>query len=124
VRWDAPGNTCTHKLALFWLLYNRRMLQVVKDDWYRVEDTPPCAVAALAGLGEVSTQCNASRTKKGPGRGEAHGYLNRKNTQGLVVEWEALDGAPAPFANLRSQVQALAKKLGYPVPVLEGAATQ
>lgn len=102
------------------------MLQVVKDDWYRVEDTPPCTVAALAGLGGSAKACaadgrtNASRTA-GPGRGEAHGYLNRKNTQGLVVEWEALDGAPAPFADLRAQVQALGKKLGYPLPVLGGA---
>jgi hypothetical protein len=103
---------------VFWLLYNGAMVDAGLA-WYRVEDTPPCTVAALGGFHNVTAAAECERRAAaagGAGRGEAHGYLNRKNTKGRVVEWAALDGAPAPFADLRAQVQALGARLGYPLP--------
>lgn len=46
--WEST-RTCAQKFALFWLVYNREMKKHV-DDWYRVEETTPCEVAALGGF--------------------------------------------------------------------------
>jgi len=121
--WEAVDK-CIHKFALLWLVYNRAIMQYA-DDFYRVEDTPPCKVASLAGftnstdvifpahLDRVNSVCSKRDYGEGPGNREEHGTVNRKNSKGIEVTWKMLEGAPYPVKNLRNQVQDLARRLGY-----------
>ncbi|KAK3241824.1 hypothetical protein CYMTET_48445 [Cymbomonas tetramitiformis] len=123
--WDRL-ESCTHKLALFWLVYNRE-LKKHTSAWYRVEETPPCEVASLAGFthpavvyephsSRVREVCSERQRGEGPGHGEEHGYANQKNNvKKLNVSWTDLEGAPYPLHDLRQQVEDLAVTFGYRV---------
>lgn len=64
----------------------------------------------------METICSHRTAGEGPGHGEEHGYVNRKNKKGKIkITWEALEGGYAPADRLREQVQDLARDFGYRV---------
>mmetsp|Transcript_13084 Transcript_13084/g.23316 ORF Transcript_13084/g.23316 Transcript_13084/m.23316 type:complete len:382 (-) Transcript_13084:52-1197(-) len=115
--WDTVAS-CTEFWGHYWLLYNRAMLPHV-DGWYRVEHTPPCEVARQGGLltpgderGEsaAAVVCRARQEGEGPGHGERHGTVNRKNKKRETVSWADVKGLPQ---GLGEQLAELAQSFGY-----------
>lgn len=111
-KWEKLSD-CTEIWGWYWVLYHQSVLPYV-DDWYAVEHTPPCNVAKMAGLlepGSRATQvCEARPDGKGPGHGEEHGYINRKNANRKQVTWEQVDAYPG---GLGGELRELAKHFGY-----------
>ncbi|KAA8493133.1 hypothetical protein FVE85_8578 [Porphyridium purpureum] len=49
IEWAAMQGGCVEVFSNYWLAFNANILNVVSK-WYRVEETPPCAIASMAGF--------------------------------------------------------------------------
>ncbi len=137
----AGGDTCSVRFGWALVKYLRAAMPRV-DGIFRVETTPPCEVGVLglglrnqsASAQEAGNAAASTRARRllpeglalaaeqecavrsaagvGPGRGESHGYLNRKNAGKRKIQLELqairkLDGA------LGDELAALIQELGY-----------
>eukprot|EP00873_Tetraselmis_striata_P002390 jgi/Tetstr1/422654/TSEL_013459.t1 len=104
---------CAEFWGWYWVLYNRAMLPHV-DGWFRVEDSPPCEVAAagvlLAPGSAAAAACAARPPGEGPGHGERHGTVNRVNRRRAEVSWADVRGLPN---GLGDEMARLAALFGY-----------
>mmetsp|Transcript_12423 Transcript_12423/g.34875 ORF Transcript_12423/g.34875 Transcript_12423/m.34875 type:complete len:117 (+) Transcript_12423:790-1140(+) len=108
--WHSLGS-CAETWGWYWVLYHDAVLPHV-DEWYAVELTPPCKVAEMAGLlsGRAREVCSSRAKGEGPGHGESHGYINRKNTARKVLSWEVMEQFPN---NLAAELRRVAAHFGY-----------
>jgi hypothetical protein len=137
--WDTTPS-CLGQVAWFWVRYNAAALAHA-DNWYRVEDTAPCAVVRLAGVAHRTTCTSESmggnmsismstRTATSSGGGalqpaaalagasRAHGVTGRKNVHGEVLTYDAMwrhGGGEGHNGGgqLVDAVRGLAERLGY-----------
>jgi hypothetical protein len=136
--WDEQ-TTCGGKFALFWVAYYKALREQV-DRWYRVEDTSPCKVLALAGLlddteagenaqyrkacaaeldqllaeGEVAGDApndDDSTLSTAQAAAHGHGYYGRHNTDGFALTYEDVERMAG--VAVRIQLEGLAHAFGY-----------
>lgn len=124
--------TCGGQFALLWAHYYSQAVRTSVDGWYRVEDTPPCAVLGLAGLlNESSSAPDAAKLRAvcaaederaaapaaaggGASGGAAraqHGYYGRHNTDGFGLTFDDVEMLAG--ASIRHEIEELAATLGY-----------
>lgn len=126
----AAAPPCAGAFAALWVELHAAMLRALPEaGWYRVEDTPPCALARRAGFldaggpfarsepaahASAAAACAAAPPAAPPARAaraQPHGEVNRHNVDGLALTYadvEALAGR-----EVRERMEALARAFGY-----------
>ncbi|KAJ1632116.1 hypothetical protein T492DRAFT_991387 [Pavlovales sp. CCMP2436] len=122
---DHPS--CGGQFALFWLRY-LGILRTRVHAWYKVEDTRPCEVLALAGLLNASSPGVGARlhracapepalaateaaTATDGSQRQHHGYHGRHNTDGFAISYDDVELLAGE--EVRDELQALARVFGY-----------
>jgi hypothetical protein len=128
---DFSNDSCVEAAGYFLVFYNEAMIEARKrgeiDSFYRIEETTPCQVAEMAGLGSIETTvyepnfhkiqkiCNADT--KQPAQQVVQQKLNKVNLDQVHLGWKDLrggmHGSKRKKSDLEKRVRNLYRVLGY-----------
>lgn len=129
---DFSNDSCVEAVGYFLVFYNEAMVEARKrgeiDSFYRIEETTPCQVAEMAGLGSIETTvyepnfhkvqkiCNAENTNQ-PAQQVVQQKLNKVNLDQVQLGWKDLrggmHGSKRKKSDLEKRVRNLYRVLGY-----------